>query len=103
MIDIGLEPSWSRGFVHGDTYTQKDGVRLGGLYDTISSLIAREMEFDRPHDEEEIARMRVDLTFLVENYSNVDEDCPNGTMDVPVRNGIAVFPEKLVWNGAEKK
>jgi hypothetical protein len=103
FIVIDRAPSWRRGFFGRDTYTDMDGVRLGDLYDKISSLIATKMEFDRPHDEEEFARMHVDLTFLIEYYSNVGDGIPAGTMEVPVRDGVAVFPEKLVWTGAEKK
>jgi hypothetical protein len=47
--------------------------------------------------------MRVDVSFLIDQYSNVDDGCPKGTMEVPVLDGIALFPEKLVWNGAEKE
>jgi hypothetical protein len=95
--------TWSPGFFHVTSYKDRDGVRLGGLYDAISRFRANEVQINRPREMQAIANLRVDMHFWIRDYSNVDDECPQGTMEVPVRDGVAVFPEELVWSGAEKK
>jgi hypothetical protein len=102
-VCVTVKPSWSDRFKHGEISTFEEGVRLGDLHDTISLFVANEMECDRPHDQEAIVRMRIGMGFMLQYYSNVDDERPHGTMEVPVRDGIPLCPEKLVWNGTEKK
>lgn len=47
-IDITMLPGWAPGFLHVSGLDNKDGIRLGELYDTITSCLAKQMSFERP-------------------------------------------------------
>lgn len=78
-------------------HKRRKGVRLGKLYDCISLALADELANRRlPKAACVFTRIRLGM------YCEADACTLGEHMEVPVRNGVAVFPEELEWEQIPK-
>lgn len=78
-------------------YTNQTGVRLGGLQNGISFALRKAMKSGTSHNG---VRKPFLLKIKIQNYCEENFASLSGTMQLPAHDGLAVFPETMVWKPA---